>query len=135
MSANKDKGTKAETAVVKLMREMGWPYVERRSLQGENDRGDITGIIGVVMEVKAEATPSFGVYQREALTEAANDGGSIPIVVWKKPFKGVRKWVSMIPLDCLMGEVPTLGFVPTEPVRWATLDLEDMLWYLKEMGY
>lgn len=135
MSASKDKGTKAETAVIKLMREMGWPHVERRSLQGENDRGDVTGIVGVVIEVKAEAKPSFGVYCKEALIEANNDGGSIPIVVWKKPFKNVRKWVSMIPLDYLMGDVPPWGLLPDKTCRWATLDLEDMLWYLKEMGY
>lgn len=135
MSKSKDKGTKAETEVVKLMREMGWPHVERRSLQGENDRGDITGVVGVVIEVKAEAKPSFGVYQREVLVEAANDGWSIPIIVWKKPFKNVKKWVSMIPVACLMGDVPVFGFDPESHIRWATLDLEDMLWYLKEMGY
>jgi Holliday junction resolvase len=131
---SKDKGTKAETEVVKLMRECGWLDIERRALQGGLDRGDIAGMKGVIFEVKAEEKPSFGVYQREALIEAMNDGYSIPIVVWKKPHKNVKQWVAMIPMVYLMGEV--LDFTDdSQVVRWATLDLIDMLWYLKEMKY
>lgn len=133
MNKSKRKGTEGETAVVKLFNEEGFIHVERRALQGEEDRGDIAGIPGVVIEVKAEKKPSFGVYQKEALREAKNDGGSLPIVVWKKPHKNVRQWVAMIPLNVLMGEPPLFG--EGEVVRWASMDLIDMIWYLKEMKY
>lgn len=135
MSASKDKGTKAETEVVKLAVKMGWPYCERRSLQGGADRGDITGIPGVTIEVKAEKKPSLGVYFRETLTESANDGWALPVLVVKKPYKNVKQWDAYIPLVVLMGNIEYILWDKPEEVRWARLDLEDMFWYLKELDY
>lgn len=135
MSANKDKGTKAETEVVKLAVKMGWPHCERHALQGGLDRGDITGIVGVTIEVKAEKKPSLGVYFKETLTEAANDGWALPVLVVKKPYKNVKQWDAYIPLVVLMGEFEKVDFSLPDTVKWARLDLEDMFWYLKEMGY
>ncbi len=135
VNKSKDKGTKAESDVVKLFREEGYPFVERRALQGTLDKGDISGIRGVVIEVKAEAKASFNKYQEEALIEAKNDGGSLPIVVWKKPYKNVKQWVAQIPLKVLMGEMPLKGFDPDVPLIWVSMDLIDMIWYLKELGY
>lgn len=133
MNKSKRKGTDAETAVVRFLVEEGFLRAERRALQGNEDRGDIAGIDGVIIEVKAEAKPSFAVYQREALREAANDGGSLPIVVWKRPHKNIRQWVAQIPVKCLMGEAPEFG--DFEHVRWASMDLQDMTWYLRELDY
>jgi hypothetical protein len=52
MSKSKQKGTAAETAVVNWLVSKGRKHVERRSLNGVNDRGDIAGVPGVVLEVK-----------------------------------------------------------------------------------
>lgn len=49
----KDIGTAGETAVVRALRELGFPYAERRALAGARDLGDITGTPGIVWEVKA----------------------------------------------------------------------------------
>ncbi len=52
MSKSKQKGTAAETAVVKYLKANGFPKAERRALQGSLDKGDISGIDDVVLEVK-----------------------------------------------------------------------------------
>lgn len=48
----KDIGTAAETAVVRFLLDNGFPHAERRSLRGSVDHGDITGMPGVMVEVK-----------------------------------------------------------------------------------
>ena len=45
-------GTAAETAVVNYLRVNGFPHVERRRLRGAKDAGDLTGIPGLLVEVK-----------------------------------------------------------------------------------
>lgn len=52
---NKPKaiGTAAETAVMKYLRENGFPKAERRALRGVYDAGDITGCDYLCFEVKA----------------------------------------------------------------------------------
>jgi len=52
VSASKAKGTAAETAVVRFLQANGHPGAERRALAGAQDRGDVAGIPGVVIEVK-----------------------------------------------------------------------------------
>ncbi|MEV4179901.1 hypothetical protein AB0J28_00460 [Streptosporangium canum] len=52
MARPKDIGTAAETAVVRALRDLGWPHAERRALAGTYDLGDITGCPGIVWEVK-----------------------------------------------------------------------------------
>lgn len=49
----RDIGTAAETAVVRYLRENGFPGAERRAMRGGNDAGDITGTPLVAWEVKA----------------------------------------------------------------------------------
>jgi len=53
VNRSKATGTAAESAVVKYLRENGFGNAERRALHGSTDLGDITGIPGVVIEVKA----------------------------------------------------------------------------------
>lgn len=52
MSKARVKGTRGENAVVDALIRAGFPYAERRALNGMNDKGDITGIPGWVFEVK-----------------------------------------------------------------------------------
>lgn len=83
MSASKRKGTSAESAVVKCLQEHGFPYAERRALAGVNDRGDVAGIPGVVVEVKSCARMELSAWLAEAKQEAANAGVGI-YAVWAK---------------------------------------------------
>ena len=80
---SKAKGTAWESAIVSFLREHGWPYVERRALAGGKDRGDIAGVVGVVIEAKNTKTLALGTFLDEANTEAANDGADFG-VAWMK---------------------------------------------------
>ena len=84
VNASKAKGTAAETAVVNYLKDSGWIHAERRSLSGANDRGDIAGVIGVVIEVKAEKSLKLSQWLKEAHTEQINDGADLGVVWHKK---------------------------------------------------
>ena len=83
MNRSKAKGTSAETAVVRFLRTIGFIHAERRTLNGILDRGDITGIPGVVIEVKNCARQELAAWVAEAERERDNDHASLG-VVWHK---------------------------------------------------
>ena len=74
MSAAKARGTRWESAVVDFLRERGFPHVERRALAGALDKGDITGIPGVVIECKSQARHSLAEWADETEQERINAG-------------------------------------------------------------
>lgn len=99
MSKSKQKGTAAETAVVNWLKKQGRDYVERRSLNGVNDRGDIAGIPAVVIEVKNHATMKLPEWLRELDVEIKNDNAETGVVIHKK--KGttdVGEWYATMPV-------------------------------------
>ena len=73
MNKAKAKGTSAESAVVAYLRDAGFKRAERRTLNGANDRGDIAGIDGVVIEVKNCQTLSLPQWLRELEAEMKNE--------------------------------------------------------------
>lgn len=83
MSKSKAKGTAAETAVARFLEQNGWPYVERRSLAGALDKGDITGTPGLCWEVKAGATLCLPAWLSELREETRNSKASHGILVVK----------------------------------------------------
>lgn len=87
----KRKGTAAESAVVSFLRTAGFPHAERLALQGGKDRGDITGIPGIVIEVKAVQTYAFNGWLTEARVERDNAGADFGIVVAKPRMVGTTK--------------------------------------------
>ena len=83
MSAARAKGTAWETAIVTYLRASGFRYAERRAMNGTNDRGDIAGVPGVVIEAKSCKTIDVPGWLREANQEALN--AHVPVgVVWFK---------------------------------------------------
>jgi hypothetical protein len=88
MSAAKQKGTAAETAVVQYLRAAGFIQAERRTLNGTKDRGDIAGIPGVVIEVKNCARQELPAWVAEAEIERDNDHASLGVVWHKRRGKG-----------------------------------------------
>ena len=62
MSASKAKGTAAETAVLRYVRDNGFPWAHRLALTGNADQGDISLLPGnlVIVEVKSHATAATG---------------------------------------------------------------------------
>lgn len=81
-----EKGTAAEVLVVKFLRdEAGLPYVERRRLEGRNDRGDVAGIPGLVIEVKNHNRMELAAWVDEAMGERVRVAGKGELgVVWHK---------------------------------------------------
>lgn len=70
-------GTKWETEIVNALIRAGWKHAERRRLAGVNDRGDIAGIPGVVIEAKNTNRLELSTALDEAKTEARNDSSGV----------------------------------------------------------
>jgi Holliday junction resolvase len=85
---SKQKGTDGENAVMRALQESGWPHVERRALSGVNDKGDISGIPGVVIEVKNEKKMTLASYLAETKVEMANANADHGVAWIKRPGKG-----------------------------------------------
>jgi Holliday junction resolvase len=87
-NASKKKGTAWETALVEYLKLSGFPYAERRALCGTSDKGDITGIPGVMIEAKNEKTVTLGAYADEVKVQTANAGASVGVAVVKRRNRG-----------------------------------------------
>lgn len=68
---SKAAGTRWETAIVTYLIEHGYPAVERRSLSGVHDKGDIAGL-PIVIEAKNCKTTKLAEWVDEAVVEAFN---------------------------------------------------------------
>jgi Holliday junction resolvase len=63
------KGAAWEMEVVRFLRDNGFPEAERRVKNGRFDRGDVTGVPGIVIECKAERVIDLPGYLRETEAE------------------------------------------------------------------
>lgn len=84
-------GKLAERVLVHWARANGAPYAERRMAGARFDRGDIAGIPGMVIEVKAPGPGSptqLGPWLDETMIERTNDGAKLGILVVKRRGRG-----------------------------------------------
>ncbi len=88
MSKQRAKGTAAETAVVLYLRRMGLLYAERRALHGAADKGDITGIPEVMIEVKNHSSIKLAEWIGEVEAQKVNADADIGVVWHKRKGKG-----------------------------------------------
>jgi len=111
MSASKQKGTAAETAVVRWFQDHGWPRAERRALSGAYDMGDINLEPGIVVEVKNTKTITLAEFVAETERERINANAEFGMCVIKK--RGT-----------------------TDPGQfYAVTSLDQMAWLLRAAGY
>lgn len=93
MARPKDIGTQCETAVANYLVSMGFADAERRSLKGNKDCGDITGVPGICIEVKGgKAAESASDNQIESWldeTEIERVNARVPFAVLVVKRKGV----------------------------------------------
>ena len=84
--AMKAKGSTFEREVVRVLHEHGHPHAERSYGAGRpRDVGDVAGIPGFVIEVKACRCFDLAGWLDEATREAANAGeGAVGVVVAKR---------------------------------------------------
>jgi Holliday junction resolvase len=116
-TASKKKGTAAEREVVNYLMNW-WPNAERRALSGNKDKGDVAGIPGVVVEVKAAARQELAKWQRETLAEQKNANADFCLLVVKRPYKSVGEW------DAYMPQSQVVGLGGEETAGWVRMDLQ-----------
>lgn len=78
------KGTNWETAIVNFLIENGVRHAERRTLSGSQDKGDVAGIPGVVIEAKNASRMDLSGWLAEANQECANAKAEVGLVWAKK---------------------------------------------------
>jgi hypothetical protein len=103
MSKAKQKGTMAETAVAEFLKQT-WPAVERRTLGGANDKGDIAGVPNSVVEVKNQGTYKISEWLKETEQERRNAGVDYGILVIKPKGVGVSRsheWWAVVSLETI----------------------------------
>lgn len=90
-------GTPVETAVARYFQAHGFPHCERRALSGVEDKGDLTGIPGLCVEIKggkAAENASDGQIQAwldETETERMNARADIGILAVKRKGVGLNR--------------------------------------------
>lgn len=81
----------AESAVVAYLRMNGFPWAERRALQGSLDQGDVTGTPGLCWEVKyANSGLRLASWIAETEVERVNSRSDFGILVIKPAGLGAR---------------------------------------------
>jgi hypothetical protein len=118
---SKATGTAAETAVVRYLQSW-WPAAERRALSGSKDKGDIAGIPGTVIEVKAAARLELAAWRRETWAEMEHAGASTCVLVVKRSYKPVGQWDAFIPQTLLPGPLAEIN-EESEAESWLRMDL------------
>jgi len=116
MSASKQKGTKAETAVVNYLNEIGFT-AERRAGAGMFDKGDIVvkELPHVVFEVKAVKRITLAQFQDELRAEMLNAGATHGVLIVKRVGKsnpGEWYWFVQTPGGLLESLRPRPGLAP-----------------------
>lgn len=95
MSRSVDIGTKAATAVCRAAQTNGFPHAERRDEEGEHDRGDVAGMLGLCVQVKggqAAKTASPGQilkWMREVDKQTANANADLGFLVRQRRGQGL----------------------------------------------
>jgi Holliday junction resolvase len=96
---NKVKGTRWESEVVDYLVEQGFTAVERRSLKGNADQGDLVGVPGWTLECKNEARINLAGYMAEGEAEAKNAGTDLFAAIVKRRRKGTAAAYAVMPLE------------------------------------
>ena len=97
-SPQKRKGSAAELAVAKWLNRLGWTQAERSRAGWTDDRGDIDGMPGVVIEVKNCKTLSIPAWLRELEVEMKNAKAWTGTVIAKrKGSTDPADWYAIMP--------------------------------------
>ena len=97
-SPQKRKGSAAELAVAKWLRRLGWIHAERSRAGWQDDRGDIDGMPGVCIEVKAEKKIDIPGYLRELEVEIENaKAWTGTVIIKRRGSTNVDDWYAVMP--------------------------------------
>lgn len=131
---SKDIGTRAETFVVKYLRET-WPEAERLVLAGSEDQGDIGHCGDFVFEVKAGAQTKtesqVAGWLEETKREARHRGVPWGVLITQRHGYGQKRvdrwwaWVDATTFAQILG-IPITAFIPSPPPL--RLELGDLIY-------
>jgi Holliday junction resolvase len=102
MSKARQKGTAAETAVVKWLRANGWKDADRHPLRGQADQGDIKAINNTVLEVKNHRSYQIPAWLREVEAEKQNAKAEFGAIIIKPNGIGlssVGQWWAVLSVE------------------------------------
>ena len=98
-SAAKRKGSQAERDVVAYLKANRYPYADRRVAGATLDKGDISGVLGVTIEIKNHARLDLAGWLAELEVEMKNDNAWTGVVIHKRKGKGdVGEWYATLPV-------------------------------------
>jgi hypothetical protein len=113
-SPQKRKGSAAELAVAKWLRKLGWIHAERSRAGWTDDRGDIDGMPGVCIEVKAEKKIDIPGYLRELEVEIENaKAWTGTVIIKRRGSTNVEDWYAVMPAK-IWGELMLMLDQPTK---------------------
>lgn len=99
-SPERRKGSAFENEIVRYLRENGHPFAERAYGAGRpDDRGDIDGLPGWVLEAKCHKSLDLAGWANEAEAEAANARAPWWAVIAKRRGKPVDSAYVVMPLS------------------------------------
>jgi Holliday junction resolvase len=116
VSKAKQKGTSAETALVKYLQVNGFPLAERRALGGGGageDLGDITGTPCLAWEVKNHKAYHIPEWLRETEIETGNADADFGILAVKPNGVGLGnagKWWAIMTMDQMVKLLREAGY-------------------------
>ena len=99
------KGTQLETAVVRWLRENGWPWSRRIVKEGQRDQGDLTLGDGIPVTIEAKNTKRIDLpqAQRELKVEMENAGNKWGFAIHKKRgTTNVGEYYAVLPVALMM---------------------------------
>lgn len=119
MSKSRARGTAWETEIVNYLNRVGYPYVERRALNGAADKGDIAGLPGVVIEAKSQNRFTLAEWMDETIRQGHNASAEVAVCWIHRPGKAsardgyvVMNGAQFIEILGLLGYTPAEGHTP-----------------------
>jgi hypothetical protein len=94
---SKRKGTKFESEVCEYLRLRGFE-VERRALTGTQDKGDIAGIPGWIIECKNQNSSNWAEWMDETEAERRHAGANYGLLVVRRRMKSIERAYAVLPL-------------------------------------
>lgn len=144
---NVDKGREAENAVAQVLRAAGMPHAERRSKRGGHveldgelvpaDAGDLTGVPGVVVQVKWSGYRPLAQDMHRTEQQRRVAGADVGLLVRKRPRVGCARageWDAYLPSWAVARLFGAPGAREAQTAPWRA-DLDTVARLLAAAGY
>lgn len=95
--SQRDKGTKAEREVARILREAGFDVDRVPNSGGLQIKGDLTGLHGFHVEIKRQETAKVWAWLEQAAAEAPD--GDVPLLIFRR---SRSEWQACMPFSALI---------------------------------